>query len=199
MRNAGRDVLLQRCETMHWCKLPGVPEELEELFHDAYQARREHRSADAKRALLAAVDFCRQTNVPGDLARALTALGQIERDLGNTRAALALYQEAVTIYHAQGDILRLAHSVRHVGDIYSEDGQFAPAELCYQDALQMYRADQHTPPLDLANTVRGYAILKQKMDQREEARQLWTEAQGLYEAMNVEAGIAESKRRLAQL
>ena len=171
---------------------------LEKLSH-AHQARREHRPTDAKRLLLEALDMARAHQVPADLAQALTALGQIERDLKNTQAALELYQEAVTIYHAQSDMLRLAHTVRHVGDIYSEDGQFAPAELCYQDALKIYRTNPDTAPLDLANTVRGYAILKQKLDQTDEARQLWIEAKGLYESVNVEAGVAESNRRIAQL
>lgn len=172
---------------------------LEKLFAEAHLARREHRPADAKRLLLEAVKIARANNVPGDLARALAALGQIERDLRNKQVALELYQEAAAIYHAQGDVLRLAHAIRHVGDIYLEDDKWAPAELCYQDALKMYRTNPDTSPLDLANTIRGYAILKQKLDQSDEAKQLWTEAKGLYESVNVEAGVAESKRRLAQL
>ena len=177
----------------------GMSDELEQLFADAYHARREHRSDDAKRLLTAAVEQSRGSNVPADLARALTALGQIERDMKNTQAALQFYQEAVAIYHTQGDILRLAHTVRHVGDIYREDGQWAPAEPCYQDALGMYRANPDTPPLDLANTLRGYALLKNQLGQNEQARELWTEARDLYRSVNVEAGVAESTRRLAQL
>lgn len=146
-----------------------------------------------------ALAICRKNDDPDTLARALTALGQIERDMENTQCALKLYQEAVAIYHARSDMLRLAHTVRHVGDIYSEDGQFAPAELCYRDALEMYRTNPDTPPLDLANTLRGFAILNEKTGRGEEARQLWIEARDFYESVNVEAGVAESKRRLAQL
>jgi tetratricopeptide (TPR) repeat protein len=176
-----------------------VPQELEELFYDAYQARKEQRSADAKRALLTAVDFCRESNVPGDLARALTALGQIERDLSNTEVARQHYEEAIAIYREHGDMLRLAHSVRHVGDIYLEGGQLAAAEPFYQEALNLYRAHASTAPLDLANTLRGFALLRQESGQNNEARQLWSEARDLYQSVNVQAGVAESTRRLAQL
>jgi tetratricopeptide (TPR) repeat protein len=172
---------------------------LEEMLADAYHARRENRSADAKQVLIEAVEVCRRSNVPTDLARALTGLGQIERDLKNTEVARHYYEEAVTIYREQGDLLRLAHSVRHVGDIYLEEGQLVPAEPCYQEALKIYRANAGTAALDLANTLRGFAILKQELAQKEEARQLWMEARDLYESMNVDAGVAESARRIAQL
>jgi tetratricopeptide (TPR) repeat protein len=173
--------------------------DLERLLSGAYHARREHRSADARRLLTEAVELARRGRGPEDLARALTALGQLERDMTNTQAALQFYQEAVGIYHKQGDMLRLAHTVRHVGDIYREDGQLAPAEPCYEDALRMYRANPDTPPLDLANTLRGFALLKEQLGQKQQARELWTEARDLYRSVDVEAGVAESARGLAQL
>jgi len=172
---------------------------VEELLADAYHARREHRFDDAKSALGEALHNCRHGEVPTDLARVLTALGQIERDLKNTEVARKHYEEAVAIYREHGEALRLAHSVRHVGDIYLEEGQFAPAETCYEEALKIYRANVNTTPLDLANTLRGFAILKQELAQNDEARQLWAEARDLYESVNVEAGVAESARRIAQL
>jgi tetratricopeptide (TPR) repeat protein len=180
-------------------KLAGMSDDLEQLFAGAYHARREHRFADARRLLTEAVEHARRGDIPEVLARALTALGQIERDMTNTQAALQLYQEAVEIYHKQSDMLRLAHTVRHVGDIYREDGQLAPAEPCYEGALRMYRANPDTPPLDLANTLRGFALLKEQLGQKQQARDLWTEARDLYRSVDVEAGVNESTRRLAQL
>ena len=49
------------------------------------------------------------------LAWALTRLAQIERDLDNLDAALQHHEEAVVLYREDGNVLRLAHSVRHVG------------------------------------------------------------------------------------
>jgi hypothetical protein len=68
-----------------------MPESAENLVTNALQARREGRHEDAKRDLITAVEVCRQA-APADLARALSALGQIERDLGNLEAALRHYK-----------------------------------------------------------------------------------------------------------
>jgi tetratricopeptide (TPR) repeat protein len=134
-----------------------------------------------------------------NLAHALTGLAQIERDLGNTNAALRLYEEADPIYRAENDLLRLAHTVRHVADIHQDMGQLDLAEPHYHEALNIYRSHKETPPLDLANAVRGLALLKSESGNTEEARRLWQEARDLYAAVNVEAGVKESTRRLAML
>jgi tetratricopeptide (TPR) repeat protein len=169
------------------------------LLSRASQARREHRLTDAKRDLVEAVDLCRKFGTPAELARALTGLGQIERDLHEIVAVREHYEEAVAIYRAEGDVLKLAHTVRHLGDIHRHEGHRGLAEPCYREALNLYRGDEHTPPLDLANTLRGFAILQDDVGEVEDARLLWTEARDLYSAVNVEAGVAESSRRLAIL
>lgn len=124
-------------------------------------------------------------------------LGQIERDPGNLGAARQHYEEAVAIYPTQGDPLKLAHTVRHVADILQDQGELDLAEPCYDEALKIYRADQRTPPLDLANAIRGLAILKH--GEAEQAKLLWTEARDLYASAGVQAGAAESSRRLGLL
>src|ERR1017187_8136279 len=100
-----------------------MSEASDKLVQQASQARRENRLADAKRDLVEAVDICRKAGVRVDLAKALTGLGQIERDLHHSEAALQHYEEAAAIYRAEGDVLRLAHTVRHLGDIHRNDGR----------------------------------------------------------------------------
>jgi hypothetical protein len=73
------------------------------------------------------------------------------------------------------------------------------AAPCYAEALEIYRANQATPPLDLANTLRGYALLRGEMGCREEAKLLWIEAGQLYTAAEVQAGVDESERQVALL
>jgi tetratricopeptide (TPR) repeat protein len=136
-----------------------MPESAENLVTNALQARREGRHQDARRDLVAAVDLCRHA-VPADLARALTALGQIERDLGHLDAALKNYEDAAAIYRALNNPSRLAHTIRHIGDIQRSAGRPALAEPCYEEALSFYRDDKQTTPLDLANSIRGLAIIK---------------------------------------
>ena len=171
----------------------------DQLLLQAFQARREHRLADAKRDLVEAVTLCRNSGTRTDLAKALTALGQIERDLEHGDVALQHYEEALALYRAEGDVLRIAHTVRHIADIHRHNRHPELAEPCYHEALTLYRSHEQTPPLDLANAIRGFAILKTDAGETEHARALWEEARDLYSAVNVEAGVAESKRRLALL
>jgi len=79
--------------------------------------------------------------------------------------------------------LRLAHRVRHLGDAYYYAGRWALAEPRYVEALSIYRGDNQTRPLDLANAVRSLAVLKHEGGASDEARRLWQEAPDLYTAL----------------
>jgi tetratricopeptide (TPR) repeat protein len=170
----------------------------EKLLIQAYQARRENRPADAKQNFVEAVDLCRADGGVA-LARALTGLGQIERDMERRDLARQYYEEALAIYRVEGNALRVAHTVRHLGDIHQEDGRLDLAEPCYHEALNLYRTDQGASPLDLANTIRSFAIFKEDAGDVEEAKRLWEEARNLYGAVNIKEGVAESSDRLARL
>jgi tetratricopeptide (TPR) repeat protein len=172
---------------------------IDQLLQQAAQARREHRLADARRDLLEAVEACRASGTQLELAQTLKALGQVERDLQHTEEALRLYHESVAIYRTLDDPLALAHTIRHVGDILLVGGKHALAEPYYQEALGIYRNNPQTSPLDMANAIRGMAILKQETRNVDESKALWQEARALYALVNVEAGVAESNRRIAQL
>jgi tetratricopeptide (TPR) repeat protein len=176
-----------------------MSEGLDKLLRQARQARRENRPEDAKRDLTEAVALCRQSGVQEDLARALTSLGQIERDLHNDDVALQHYEEAVAIYRTQDNPLRLAHTVRHLGDIHRNQKRLDLAAPCYEEALSLYRNHAETPPLDLANALRGYALLKEGLGEKAQAAAFWGEAGKLYADVHVMEGAAESSRRVALL
>jgi tetratricopeptide (TPR) repeat protein len=97
------------------------------------------------------------------------------------------------------DSLKLAHRIRHLGDAYHYAGRVALAEPCYVEALSIYRRNEHTRPLDLANALRSLAVLKHEVGASEQAQSLWQEAHDLYLAVNATAGVAESAARLALL
>jgi hypothetical protein len=67
------------------------------------------------------------------------------------------------------------------------------------EALSIYRQHQEARPLDVANALRGFAILKESVGAREESGRLWQEAHDLYVQVDVPAGVAESAARLAGL
>lgn len=154
---------------------------------------------DSKRDVIEAVRLARASDDRLQLAQALTALGQIERDLHNIDVALLHYEEAATIYRAANVPLKLAHTIRHIGDIRQEAGRFAEAESPYREAVALYRDNVETPPLDLANVIRGLALLTGNTGRFQEAKALWGEAREIYAAANVAAGVAESNRRLSML
>jgi tetratricopeptide (TPR) repeat protein len=176
-----------------------MPPPADQLIDEALQARREGRHEDAKANLAEAIDLCRKASSRSDLARALSALGQIERDLHHLDAALQHYEEACAIYREEGNHPKLAHTVRHLGDIHRSAGHATSAEPCYVEALRIYRNTPQTTPLELANAVRGFALLKGDAGDSPRAISLWTQARRLYEEAGVTEGVAECNRRLAAL
>lgn len=169
------------------------------LMEEAARARRESRLADARRDYAEAVDLSRRSGSDRDLAQALKGLGQIEREMGHGERARLLYEEAVAICRREGDALVLAHTVRHLGDLHLDEGRPDLAEPCFREALALYRNDASSPPLDLANALRPFAILKENLGQRDEAKRLWEEARDLYATVGVQVAVAECSRRLARL
>ena len=169
------------------------------LIVRAREARHAGRLEDAMRDLLQAVDLCRRSHEELKLAAALEALGQIERDLHHPDAARRHYEEAAAIFAVEKYDLGVAHAIRHIADIHREAGNIEEAESSYDHALWLYRDIQDTPPLDLANAIRGLAILKSDSAQSARARELWTEARDLYSKANVTAGVDECSHRLKSL
>jgi len=176
-----------------------MTEAIDKLLNAAAQARREKRPEDGRRELIEAVALAREAHDPRQLVRALTELGRIERDLGHGDAALAAYDDAAAIYRRDEDALKLAHTVRHIGDIHQDAKRADAAEACYHEALALYGAHPEAPVLDLANAVRPLALLKDDAGEFDEADRLWEQAKNLYEAVNVQAGVAGCAARLALL
>ena len=174
-----------------------MTETLENLLASAEQARREKRLADARRDALAAVALAEQADDSASTARAITLWARSERDLGDKEVALRAYKKAATIYRDRGDALKLAHTVRHLGDIHQDAKRPAEAEPLFREALKIYRAHPEAPPLDLANALRPLALLQHDAGNFDEADQLWEEAKNLYAQVNVLPGVAECAGRLA--
>jgi tetratricopeptide (TPR) repeat protein len=171
----------------------------EALIAAGYGTRREGRPNEAKELFSDAVTLCQASGDQTMLAKALTGLGQIERDLKNTQESLRYYRAAEAIYRGLADPLRLAHTVRHIGDILREDGSLDQARPCYEEALRIYREQEQTPPLDLANAIRGFALLRAESGEREQAKSLWQEARSLYQSEEIQAGVRESDAQIELL
>ena len=118
------------------------------------------------------------------------------RDLA---AARRLYEEAARTYFKAGDRLSYAHTLRHIADMYQDEGDLKRAQPLYEEALENYRGNLNTKVLDLANAVRPYALLLEASSEVENAKQHWQEARILYAAVRVEAGVKECDQHLSQL
>lgn len=130
----------------------------------------------------------------------LLARGQELRRRGESArrmdAAMArlCYEEAVVLFREADEPLILAHTIRHLGDVYLEQGRPDLAEPCYHEALGLYRNHADESSLDLANAVRSLAVLRW-----EQAKMLWEEVRTLYTGLSIEPGIKESAARVAAL
>jgi tetratricopeptide (TPR) repeat protein len=171
----------------------------EKLLDLGREARAENRLDDARDLLAQAVVEARWLRNQGMQATALKAWGQVERDLKHPDTAVKCYREAAGIYRALGDRLGEAHSIRHVGDIFREQKSAKEAASSYDQALEIYRNHPATPSLDLANTLRGVALLKEAAGADEDALFCWQEACQLYAEAGVDAGVAEAQNNIAFL
>lgn len=168
------------------------------MMQDARRLRFE-RPQGALRLFTDASNECRERGRPRELIEALKGQGQIYRDIGQSDSALALYEEAAAFCREEADASLLAHTLRHVADIHQDAGRKELALPFYLEALEIYRKQTDTNLLDLANTVRPLAALKESMGEFVEAKRLWLEAKDLYAASNIPPGVAECSQRLARL
>lgn len=176
-----------------------MPVSAEELISDGQKARRERRLDDAFRAYQESAELSRVQGLEQCLILALSGLGQIACDRGSLDTAQQYYAEALTVCRSCGEPLIIAHTARHLGDVYRENGLPEQAEPLLKEAIAIYRQNLNTKILDLANAIRPLALLRTKQGKDDDARQLWNEALALYSAINVSAGVSECSVQLAQL
>ncbi len=150
--------------------------------------------------LRVAVSRLRKHGSRAELAQALRNLGELERWLPGD-ATRRHYEEAVAIYRELDEPLKLAHTVRHLGDVYHDRRRPELAEPCYHEALALYRRYGRSQPGHFANAVRVLAVLKEEAGEFDEATRLWQEAHDLYASINepMDIAIAESAAWLALL
>lgn len=167
-----------------------------ELISAGYQARREERAEDAKALFVQALHGASAFDERID---ALRGWANSESDLGRFAEAAERYAEAVALLRGLDEPLRLAHTVRHLGDVLRRAGQFEEALPCYEEALAIYREHPETAPLNLGNALRGYGLLLEALGDPGRAREVWAEVLGIYREVGIQAGIDEAERQTSRL
>ena len=134
-----------------------------------------------------------------ETAKLYALQGQIEHDEGNREEALSWYEKAAAVHEAIGGKESLAHAIRHVADLNRELGHLEAANEHYLESLEFYRSEENHSPLNLANAIRGLALLREEQEQRTEARILWLEARNLYNTTGIKEGVRECEERMSEL
>ena len=161
-----------------------------------YEARRSGRGDEARTAFKQGFELAASAN---DRVDALRGWANSESDLGRFAEAANRYGEAIALLRGLDDPLKLAHTVRHSGDVLREAGRSAEALACYEEALGIYREHPEAARLDIGNALRGYGLLLEELGQRAKAHKAWVEVLGIYREVGVQAGIDEAERRIAAL
>jgi tetratricopeptide (TPR) repeat protein len=169
-----------------------MAEVLQNLLEDGVRARAEGRVANSRQIFLDVVRHASAVNDQASLAAAFCGLAQAEVDIGNCDAAQHQYALAATLYRRIGPPERLAYAVRHEADVLRKLKKFEEARGLYLAAETIYRQQTPEPTLDLANTLRGLALLDEVSGGAGEAIALWRQARELYAKANVPAGVEES-------
>jgi tetratricopeptide (TPR) repeat protein len=132
-------------------------------------------------------------------AAELIAEGKKTRAEGLLDAARAHYAMAAEIYASENNRLAYAHTIRHIADMFLGEAKYTEAKSRYEEALEIYRGNLDTKLLDLANTVRPYALLHEATGHLEAAREHWQEARNLYASLRLDAGLEECSKHLSAL
>ncbi len=173
--------------------------ELDEHLRQAVEARSASRPEAVWGHLIAAEAISRSTGRRRTLVTTLAGMAQLHRDAGDAASALPLFEEAVTHCQQLRDPQLLGHALRHLGDVHLELRHFDRAQQLLRDALDLYRTQPGTGPLDLANAVRPLALCLERQGAADESRVLWAEARDLYGALGIAAGVSECEAAVARL
>jgi tetratricopeptide (TPR) repeat protein len=133
------------------------------------------------------------------IASEAVSQGYRARKEGRFPAAREHYANAARLYREQNDVLAYAHAIRHIADIYQQECNPVSAKPLYEEALEIYRSNLQTKLLDLANTVRPYALLIEEQGSSALAMKLWEEARNLYSSLRLYEGVSECDDHISRL
>jgi len=134
------------------------------------------------------VTVCLQAGLALPRARLLDQLGECERLLGNPVAALTCFDEAVAV--AAPDAAQQARALAHASQAHIELQQYAAAEACCRQALQLGAATGD--PNDLGLIHNNWGIVHQERGKLEQALAQYDQAEAYF-------GQAGNRRGLANI
>lgn len=170
----------------------------EALLREAWVKRREEKYDEAQSLVAEAHSVCKEDDYH-TLGRIFHVYMQLESDWDRPSKALEFCLQSVAYYQKAGDKNKIAHSTRHLADIQRRLGMEADSERNYRAAINLYRDNPKVGKGDLANALRGFALLLEQAGKVPEAIAVWTETKALYRACKLQAGVDEADRKLDSL
>ena len=119
---------------------------------------------------------------------------QVHSDHDRLKDALEHCRIAIAHYAKSGNENLIAHGRRHLADLLSATGSLEEARENYEFSLQIYRSMKKPMNPDLANALRGYALLLEK--KKINSTHLWEEIREIYVYHGISEGIKEAESHL---
>lgn len=171
---------------------------IKNLLEEAWSKRRVGNYNEARNLVKKAHELCIEDDY-NFLGRIYHIYMQFEYDHDNFSKALEFCQQSQEFYIKANNSDKIAHSTRHMADLQQELGNNTDSESNYRKAIGIYRANSQTNPGDLANALRRFALVLEKLGKIGEAKTAWQETKKLYQTCNLQAGVDEADQKLEAL
>ncbi len=159
-----------------WARLGDAPRLAQAMSQLAYLVRLRNRHEAARRlatkALALAGDFAPAR------AHSLFVLGTLAIESRDCRQAEAHFREALALWEEEGDLRRIARSVRDLGTALYCQRRYDEARACLQRALGLF--DQVGDPVHRAVTQMNLGIVHMVSGQERQAVELFRQAEGIF-------------------
>jgi tetratricopeptide (TPR) repeat protein len=172
--------------------------ELHSLLEQAWVKMGEEKYTEARTLVEAAHKSC-QENDFNALGRIFHIQMQFESDHDEYSKAVKLCQKSVEYYKKANNQDKIAHWTRHLADLQYKLDEYENSELNYRVVIDIYRENPRTHPGNLANALRGFALLPEKQGKNQEAIETWQETKALYNSIQLKEGVDEADERLESL
>lgn len=171
---------------------------IEELLEEAWNQRRVGNYKKA-RELVEQAELLTQDDDYNSLGRIFHVYAQFQSDHDDLHRALELYKRSLEFYRKANNPDKIAHSTRHIADNQRELGKDADSERNYREAVSIYKSTTQTYAGNLANALRGLALILESRSKIPEAIAAWEETKDLYRQCNLQDGVDEAQRNLDSL
>ena len=165
---------------------------IQELLHKAWDYRVRAQYSEANTCLEKARSLCLiEDNAL--LGRIAHIDRQIAADQDQWELAAEYGWKAIEYYKNASEPLKTAHALRHQADIMCHLDCGIEAHALYQKALELYRHNEKTATIDLANALRAFALNLVDMGLKNKAKEMWQETAKLYAKIGLSDGVEEAQ------